>query len=363
MYDYLIVGSGLYGSVFAHEAKKLNKNVLVIEKRNHIGGNVYTRYEDKIHVHVYGPHHFHTNSKKIWDYINQFAPFRTCDLNNLAFYKGRLYTLPINLKSFHEIWGVTTAIEAKKKLEEVRIPIKNPQNAEDYLLSKVGREVYEIFFKGYTTRQWGKSPREVPADIVKRIPIRFDCNCQYHHNAIYSGVPTGGYTQIFENLLEGIEVKLNVDFFKEFKDWRKVARRLVYTGPIDKLGEYKYGQLEYRSLKFKEEKYEGDYQGNPIIAYTEESFPYNRITEHKFFDHQDQKNTIISKEYPEKYTGDNIPYYPVNDDTNRNILQKYKEEFKNYSDILIGGRLGNFQYYDMDQVIASSLRLVERELN
>lgn len=362
MYDYLIVGSGLYGSIFAHEANKRSKKVLVIEKRNHIGGNVYTKNQDDIHVHMYGPHHFHTNSKRVWDYINQFAPFRTCDLNNLAFYKGRLYTLPINLKTFHEIWGVTTETEARKKIEEVRIPIKNPDNAEDYLLSKVGSEIYNIFFKGYTTRQWGKSPRDVPVDVVKRIPIRFDCNCQYHHNAVYAGIPMGGYTQIFDNLLEGIEVKLNTDFFLDIEDWKGIAKKLIYTGPIDKIGDYKHGRLDYRSLRFEYERHEGSYQGNPVVAYTEENIPFNRIVEHKFFDYHGQKHTIISKEYPAEYTGDNTPYYPVNDDRNKKILQKYKNQFKLCSDILIGGRLGDFQYYDMDQVIASSLKLVKREL-
>tara|TARA_Y100000034_G_scaffold35064_2_gene43035 strand:- start:20513 stop:21595 length:1083 start_codon:yes stop_codon:yes gene_type:complete len=359
MYDYLVVGSGLYGSIFAYEATKVGKKVLVIEKRDHIGGNVYTKNEDGIHVHMYGPHHFHTNSKRIWDYINQFAPFRTCDLNNLAFYKGRLYTLPINLKTFHEVWGVTTEEDARQKIEEVRIPIENPDNAEDYLLSKVGLEIYSIFFEGYTTRQWGKSPKEVSADVVKRIPIRFDCNCQYHHNAIYSGVPVGGYTQIFDNLLSDTEVRLNADFFVEFRDWRKVAKKLVYSGPIDKLGDYKFGRLGYRSLKFKHERHEGSYQGNPIIAYTDVKYAFNRITEHKFFDYQGQKHTIITKEYPEKYTGDNTPYYPVGD---KEMLQKYKQEFKMYPDILIGGRLGEHIYYDMDQVVASSLKLVDKEL-
>ena len=361
-YDYLIVGSGLYGSIFAHEATKVGKKVLVIEKRNHIGGNVYTEKQDDIHVHMYGPHHFHTNSKKIWDYINKFAPFRTCDLNNLAFHKGKLYTLPINLKTFHEVWGVTTADEARKKIEEVRIPIENPDNAEDYILSKVGEEIYNIFFKGYTTRQWGKSPRELPAEIVKRIPIRFNANCQYHHNTTYAGVPIGGFTQIFDKLLKGIEVKLNTDFFLDIKTWKNLADKLVYSGPIDKLGSYKYGHLDYRSLRFEHEKHKGDYQGNPIIAYTEEIVPFNRIVEHKFFDYHNQENTIITKEYPAEYTKNNDPYYPINDDINKEILKKYKDEFKLRSDILVGGRLGDFKYYDMDQVVASSLKLAKKEL-
>jgi len=361
-YDYLIVGSGLYGSIFAHEATKVGKKVLVIEKRNHIGGNVYTEKQDDIHVHMYGPHHFHTNSKKIWDYINKFAPFRTCDLNNLAFHKGKLYTLPINLKTFHEVWGVTTADEARKKIEEVRIPIENPDNAEDYILSKVGEEIYNIFFKGYTTRQWGKSPRELPAEIVKRIPIRFNANCQYHHNTTYAGVPIGGFTQIFDKLLKGIEVKLNTDFFLDIKTWKNLADKLVYSGPIDKLGSYKHGHLDYRSLRFEHEKHEGDYQGNPIIAYTEEVVPFNRIVEHKFFDYHNQENTIITKEYPAVYTKNNEPYYPINDALNKKILKKYKDEFKLCSDTLVGGRLGDYKYYDMDQIIASSLKLVKKEL-
>jgi len=362
MYDYLVVGSGLYGSIFAHEAHKVGKSVLVVERRDHIGGNLYSKNEDGIHVHMYGPHHFHTNSKMVWDYINKFAPFRTCALNNLARYKDKLYTLPINLKTFNEVWGVTTEKEARQKIKEVCIPIKNPDNAEDYLLSKIGPEIYEMFFKGYTTRQWGKSPKDVPVDIVKRIPIRFDCNCQYHYNSIYAGIPMGGYTQIFDNLLSGIEVKLNTDFFTEFKDWRKIAKKLIYSGPIDKLGEYKHGKLDYRSLRFEHEKHEGSYQGNPIVAYTDIKNKFNRIIEHKFFDYHNQENTIITKEYPADYTGDNIPYYPVNDKVNKVVLQKYKKDLKLHSDILAGGRLGDFKYYDMDQVIASSLKLTKKEL-
>lgn len=362
MLDYLVVGSGLFGSVFAHEANKAGKSVWVVEKRGHIGGNVYTELQDGIHIHKYGPHHFHTNSKRIWDYINQFAPFRTCDLNNLAFYQGKLYTLPINLKTFHELWGVTTEAQARQKIKESCLPCENPDNAEDYLLSKVGPEIYNIFFKGYTTRQWGKPPKELPADIVKRIPIRFDCNCQYHHNTKYAGVPIGGYTQIFEKLLDGIKVLTNVDFFHGLRDFQHLAKKLVYTGPIDKLFDYKHGKLEYRSLRFEHISLEGSFQGNPIVMYNDISYPFNRITEHKFFDYQGQKNTIISKEYPADYTGKNTPYYPVNDKINKEIFLKYKEEAKGYSDILIGGRLGSYQYYDMDQVIAASLKLVDKEL-
>jgi len=363
MYDYLIVGSGLYGSIFAHEANKIGKKVLVIEKRNHIGGNLYTEEEDGIHIHMYGPHHFHTNNKKLWDYINQFAPFRTCDLNNLACYKDNLYTLPINLKTFYELWGTKTETEARKKIDELKIPIENPTNAEDYLLSQVGQEIYEIFFKGYSTRQWGKSPKELPASIVKRIPIRFNFNCQYHNNSLYAGIPIGGYTQIFKRMLDGIEIKLDTDFFEEFKSWEKVAKKLIYTGPIDKLGNYEFGKLEYRSLRFEKIKYNNcNYQGNPIIAYTEASVPYNRIVEHKFFDYHNQKNTIISKEYPVEYTGKNTPYYPVDDKKNKVILKKYQDKLKLNENILIGGRLGNFKYYDMDQTIASSLNLVKKEL-
>jgi UDP-galactopyranose mutase len=359
MHDFLVVGSGLFGAVFAHEAKKKNKKVLVIDSRNHIGGNVYTENIKGINVHKYGPHIFHTSSKKIWDYVNQFASFNHFVNHAKSFYKGKLYSLPINMNTFHEIAGCITPADAQKYLEENRLKC-TPTNAEEWILSQVGKEIYEILIKGYTIKQWKRHPKDLPASILRRLPIRLTYDNNYYNDP-YQGIPIGGYTQIIEKLLDGIDVRLGVDFFSRTAplEWPKYAKRLVYTGRIDQFYNYCYGELEYRTLEFEHLELEGDYQGNAIIAHPEESVPYTRIVEHKHFEFGKQKNTVITKEYPTEWHKEKTPYYPINDDKNNKIYSKYKQIQNN---VIIGGRLGNYQYYDMDQTIANALMTVQKHL-
>ena len=361
MYDYLIVGSGLFGSVFAHEAKKNNKKCLVIDKRNHIGGNCYTEKIKNISVSKYGPHIFHTSNEKIWKYINQFADFNIIQYKPKVFYKNKFYSFPINLFTLYQVYDVKTPEEAIRKLQEVKIPCENPRNLEDYILSQIGKELYEIFIKGYTTKQWNKDPKDLPSSIIKRIPVRTNFNDNYYFDD-YQGFPIDGYEPIFNNLLEGIEVKLSVDYLKEKNNLDKICKNVIYTGPIDKFFNYEYGNLEYRSLRFDQEILEQeDYQGCGGINFTDIDVPYTRIIEHKHFEkYKKNKFTVITKEYPQNY---GEPYYPINNNNNNEVYQKYKKISLLDKKYIFGGRLGSYAYLDMDQTIASSLNLSKKIFN
>lgn len=355
MYDFLIVGSGLFGSVFAHELMKMGKSVMVIDKRPNIGGNVYTESIEEINVHAFGIHVFNTNNKAIWDYINQFAEFNNFVNRVKAFHCSKIYSMPINLATFYQIAGCKTPSEAEDYLSTVRIPCANPKNLEEWILSQVGRDLYETLIKGYTTKQWQREPSKLPASIIRRLPIRTTWDDNYY-NARYQGIPIGGYTQIIEKMLEGAKVEVGVDFFDI--DWKKYAKRLVYTGPIDRFFNYEYGELEYRSLDFRHETLTGDFQGQAQINYTEESVPWTRIIEHKHFEFGTQEKTIITKEYPTEWKRDKEPYYPINDDQNNALYQRYKALIP--EDVVVGGRLGLFKYLDMDAVIANALTKVKK---
>jgi UDP-galactopyranose mutase len=361
MYDYLIVGSGLYGSVFAHEANKLGKTCLVLEKKEHIGGNIYTKNVGGIHVHEYGPHIFHTSSKKIWDYINQFATFNNFVNRPKVNYKGKLYSFPINLLTLYQLWGVRTPEEANEKFIASKVKINNPQNLEEWCLNEIGTELYETFVKGYTQKQWKTDPKELPAFIIKRIPIRTTFDDNYYFDT-YQGIPVGGYTQIIEKMLSGIEVKLNIDYLADKETWDKVAKKVLYTGPIDAYFNYQFGDLDYRTTSFEHEIVPvKDYQGNALINYTDINVPYTRIIEHKHFDPVNVPHTLITREYPEDWKRGLTPYYPINNEKNTKIYNQYKELTKVLSNVLFGGRLAEYKYYDMHQVIASALHDFEKE--
>lgn len=355
IYDYLIVGSGLFGSVFAYEMTKSGKKCLVIESRNHIGGNCYTEEKDGINIHTYGPHIFHTNDKNVWDWINQFCEFYPYKHSPKVKFENKIYSFPINLLTLNQMWGITTPEEAKEKLKQVSIPCESPKNLEDWILSQVGTDIYEKFIKGYTQKQWNKHPKDLPAFIIKRLPIRTNFDDNYFFDK-YQGIPIGGYTKIFEKILNGIEVKLNTNYFSDRDYFNSLAKKIVFTGKIDEFFDYQYGRLEYRSLKFINEKLDiDDFQGCSTVNYTDIKVPYTRITEHKHFENAKSKVTWITKEYPKNYTESDVPYYPVNDDINTEIYKKYKELSKNYKDFIFGGRLAEYKYYDMHQIIASAI--------
>ena len=356
MYDYVIVGSGLFGSVCAYELTKKGNKCLVLEKRNHIGGNCYTEKLDGINVHTYGPHIFHTSNKEIWDYVNQFAKFNSFINRPKVNYENFLYSFPINLFTLHQLYGVMTPEEAKQKLDEVRVKNDNPKNLEEWIISQVGVDIYNIFIKGYTTKQWGRHPIDLPASIIKRLPIRFNHDDNYYYDP-YQGIPIGGYTQIFEKMLNGVEVRLNTDYLANRDEFNKLAtKKVIYTGPIDAFYNYIYGKLDYRSLKFETEKKEvSDYQGNAVINYTELHVPYTRIVEHKHFDPVDTNCTYITKEYPREYGDGMVPYYPINDKVNTPTYEKYKSLTDAETHFIFGGRLAEYRYYDMHQVIGSAL--------
>lgn len=363
-YDYLIVGSGLFGSIFAHEATKRGKTCLVIERRSHLGGNIYCENRDGINIHRYGGHIFHTSDKKIWNYINQFAEFNNYINSPIANYKGELYNLPFNMNTFHQMWGVITPAEAAAKIEEQRreAGITEPKNLEEQAISLIGTDIYEKLIKGYTEKQWGRPCTELPAFIIKRLPVRYIYDNNYFNDQ-YQGIPVGGYNVIINNLLKGIEVRLNTDFLKERDLYRNIARRIVYTGPIDAYFNYVLGTLEYRGLRFEFEKHNVEnYQGVAAVNYTDRETPYTRIIEHKHFEFGKQPVTWITKEYPATWHLGDEPYYPVNNKRNQELYQKYADYAKNESDVIFGGRLGEYKYYDMDKVVASALRLVEKEL-
>ncbi len=358
-YDYLIVGAGLYGAIFAYEAKKLGKKCLVIDKRNHIGGNIYTENIEGINVHKYGAHIFHTSDEEVWAYINKFCAFNNFVNSPIANYKGEIYNLPFNMNTFNKMWGVVTPSEAMAKIEDQKAEFKtdNPQNLEEQAINLVGKDIYEKLIKGYTEKQWGRDCKELPAFIIKRLPLRFTYDNNYFNDK-YQGIPIGGYTKIVEKMLEGTDVELNCDFFEKYKDYKKVADKLVFTGMIDEYFEHRFGVLEYRSLKFENEKIDiGDYQGNAVVNYNEREVPYTRIIEHKHFEFTKSESTIVTKEYPSNWSYGDEPYYPVNNDINNELFEKYKALAEN-EDIIFGGRLGNYQYYDMDKVIKSALEKV-----
>ncbi len=369
MYDYLIVGSGLYGSIFAREAVNKGYKVLVIDKRDHIAGNVYTEKIEGINFHKYGAHIFHTNNINVWNYLQQYAVFNRFTNSPVANYKGEIYSLPFNMYTFNKMWGVITPEEAVAKIEEQKKEIKGePQNLEEQAISLVGRDIYEKLVKGYTEKQWGRSCRELPAFIIKRLPVRFTFDNNYF-NALYQGIPIGGYTKMVENILKGIEIKLGEDYLEKREKWNKIAKKIVYTGPIDAFFEYRLGTLEYRSVRFENEILDTpNFQGNAAINYTDCDTPWTRIIEHKWFEFgRDQDGnslpkTIISREYSSEWKIGDEPYYPVNDEKNGNLYIQYKELADKEDDVIFGGRLGEYKYYDMDATVASVLERCKKEL-
>ena len=359
-YDYLVVGSGLYGAIFAHEANKRGKKVLVIDKRPNIAGNIYTEEVEGINVHKYGAHIFHTNNKEVWQYITQFAEFNRFTNSPVANYKGELYSLPFNMYTFNKMWGVVTPEEAAAKIEEQRQEIKGePKNLEEQAISLVGRDIYEKLIKGYTEKQWGRPCNELPSFIIKRLPVRLTFDNNYF-NALYQGIPMGGYTKMVENMLEGIEVRLNTDYLENKEELDSLADKVVYTGPIDAYFNYKLGTLEYRSVRFETEVLDKpNFQGNAAVNYTDAETPWTRIIEHKWFEFGTQPKTVISREYSSEWKLGDEPYYPVNDEKNGALYAEYKKLGKAETKVIFGGRLGEYKYYDMDAVIAAALAKVK----
>ncbi|MDD3453482.1 MAG: UDP-galactopyranose mutase [Bacilli bacterium] len=364
-YDYLIVGAGLFGSTFAYEASKKGKKCLVIDKRNHIGGNIYCENINGINVHKYGAHIFHTSNKDVWNYVNQFVEFNNYINSPIANYNGELYNLPFNMNTFTKLWNVVTPEEAKNKIEEQKkeFNIKEPQNLEEQAISLIGKDIYEKLIKGYTEKQWGKKCNELPAFIIKRLPVRFTFDNNYFNDR-YQGIPIGGYNKIIEKMLLNCDIELNVDYLKEKEKYNSLADKVIYTGMIDEYFDYSLGNLEYRSLEFKTELLENidNYQGNAVINYTDEITPYTRIIEHKHFEFNNCKTTVITKEYPRNWKIGDEAYYPVNDDKNNQLFEQYKLLSNKEDNIIFGGRLGNYKYYDMDKVIESALELVKEEI-
>ncbi|MCL1040917.1 UDP-galactopyranose mutase [Shewanella marisflavi] len=361
-YDYIIVGSGLFGAVCANELKKLNKKILVLEKRNHIAGNIYTENNNGIQVHKYGAHIFHTNNERVWNYVNSIVEFNRFTNSPLAKYKGELYNLPFNMNTFYKLWGLTTPDEVREKLEEQRSELdgKEPENLEEQAISLVGRDIYEILIKGYTEKQWGRKATDLPSFIIKRLPVRMTYDNNYFQDR-FQGVPIGGYTKLIEKMLDGVEVQLNTDFLLNIEKYKAMANNIIYTGAIDEYFGYELGMLEYRSLRFESETLScSNFQGNAVINYTESTIPYTRIIEHKHFDTVDTKHTVITKEYPVEWKLGDERYYPVNDERNSALFKKYREKSKSEKNVIFGGRLAEYKYYDMHQVIASALHQVEK---
>ena len=361
-YDYVIVGAGLYGAVFAHEAASKGKSVLVLEKRSHIGGNVYTEKLEGISVHKYGAHIFHTNNKEVWDYVNRFATFNRYTNSPVANYKGDLYSLPFNMYTFNKMWGVVTPGQAEEKIAEQKQEIQGePKNLEEQAIALVGRDIYEKLVKGYTEKQWGRDCRELPSFIIKRLPVRYTFDNNYF-NALYQGIPVGGYTKLVENLLEGIEVRLDTDYLAEKETYDAMAEQVIYTGPVDAYFGYSLGTLEYRSVRFEQEIMDiPNYQGNAVVNYTDRETPWTRIIEHKWFEFGKDENgkelpkTVISREYSSEWKPGDEPYYPVNDEKNNGLYEQYKQMADREEKVCFGGRLGEYKYYDMDAVILSAL--------
>ena len=366
MYDYLIVGAGLYGAICAFELNKQGKKVLVVDKRNHIAGNIYTKNVDGINVHVYGAHIFHTSNKKVWDYINQFAKFNDFINMPVAYYKGRYYNMPFNMNTFHQVFGVNTAEEARACIEkEIKAAnIKEPKNLEEKAISMVGTTIYEMLVKGYTQKQWGRPCNELPPFIISRLPVRYEYNNNYF-NDTYQGIPIGGFTQIVENMLKGIEVRLNCDYLEHRDELNALADKIVYTGEIDRFFDYCYGALEWRSLRFEEEIIDKpDYQGNAVVNYTEYEVPYTRIAEHQYFEPGQKHNkTVITKDYSKPWSVGDEAYYPINNERNSALYAKYQELASKNPNIYFGGRLGTYSYYNMDVIIEKALELVKKLVN
>ncbi|MCH5156629.1 MAG: UDP-galactopyranose mutase [Clostridiales bacterium] len=363
-YDFLIVGAGLFGAVFAHEATKRGKKCLVIDKRSHIGGNIYTHEVEGINVHVYGAHIFHTSDKVVWDYVNNFAEFNNYVNSPVAVYHGEVYNLPFNMNTFSKMWGVVTPQQAKAKIAEQvkQANITSPKNLEEQAISMVGEDIYKKLVKEYTEKQWGRDCKDLPAFIIKRLPVRFIYDNNYFSDK-YQGIPIGGYTKMVEKLLNGVEVKLNCDFLANRSELEKVADKIVYTGPIDALFDYRLGELEFRTLKFKTETLDTDnYQGNAVVNYTSHEVAYTRIVEHKHFEFGSQPKTVITREYPQAWQQGSEPYYPVNDDRNNSLAAQYVAMARQAGYIL-GGRLADYKYYDMDKIVKNALLLADQILS
>ncbi len=363
-YDYLVVGAGLYGAVFAQEAKRAGKTCLVIDKRPQIAGNVYTEEMEGIHVHVYGAHIFHTNNKRVWEYVNRFAEFNRFTNSPVANYHGELYSLPFNMYTFNKMWGVVTPQEAAQKIEEQRkaAGITEPKNLEEQAISLVGTDIYEKLIRGYTEKQWGRPCDQLPAFIIKRLPVRLTFDNNYF-NARYQGIPVGGYTKMVANMLEGTEVRLGVDYLEQKQAWDALADKVIYTGPIDAYFGYRLGALEYRSVRFETEVLDmPNFQGNAAVNYTDRETPWTRIIEHKWFEFGTQPKTVISREYSSEWKPGDEPYYPVNDEKNGALYAQYRALADKEEHVIFGGRLGEYKYYDMDAVIASALEMCEKEL-
>ncbi len=364
-YDYLIVGSGLFGAVFAHEAQRHGKRCLVIDKRSHAGGNIFCEEVDSIHVHKYGAHIFHTHNEKVWKYVNSLVEFNRFINSPLACFKGKLYNLPFNMNTFHQLWGVNTPDEARKMIHEQQTAyalLKEPTNLEEQALKLCGKDIYETLIKGYTEKQWGRPANMLPAFIIRRIPFRFRYDNNYFDDP-YQGIPQGGYNKLTAALLQDVEVRLNTDFFEERSYWESIAKKIVFTGCIDEFFDFMCGKLEYRSLQFTEKYLENcDFQGNAVVNYTEIEVPYTRIIEHKYFDYSNQPNTVITYEYPLSYGVGREPYYPINDTANSQLFLQYKEMARQKSNVLFGGRLAQYTYADMDDTIESALQMADAEL-
>lgn len=363
MYDYLIVGSGLFGAVFAHEVKRAGKSVLVLERRGHVGGNVYCEEKDGINIHKYGAHIFHTSYEDVWAYVNQFVRFNNFINSPVANYQGHLYNLPFNMNTFRELWDIVTPAQAKAIIAEQRQVIKGePRNLEEQAISLVGTDIYTKLIKGYTEKQWGRSCTELPAFIIKRLPVRYTFDNNYFNDR-YQCIPVGGYNKLIEALLDGIEVRTGVDYLKERATYRAVAEKVVYTGSIDEYFDYKLGQLEYRGLRFETERLvEENHQGVAVVNYTEREIPYTRIIEHKHFEFGTQPVTYITREYPADWHRGEEAYYPVNNDRNQKLYQQYATLVEQEKNVIFGGRLAEYKYYDMDDVIKSALERVQEEL-
>ncbi|MFT3985434.1 MAG: UDP-galactopyranose mutase [Lachnospiraceae bacterium] len=371
-YDYLIVGAGLFGAIFAYEMNKVGKKCLVIDKRSHIGGNVYTAEKEGINVHVYGAHIFHTSNRSVWDYMNSFAEFNRYTNSPVARYRDELYNLPFNMNTFHALWGVKTPQEAKEKIEEQKSAalkeagcegdaVAEPKNLEEQAIRLVGKDIYEKLIKGYTEKQWGKRATELPSFIIRRLPVRFTYDNNYFNDG-YQGIPKGGYTRIIEKMLTDIDVRLHADFFAERSEYEALAEKIVFTGMIDEFYEYCYGELEYRSLRFETETLDTDnFQGNAVVNYTEYEVPFTRIIEHKHFEFGMQEKTVITKEYSAAWKRGDEPYYPMNDEKNNDLFAKYKALSNKEENVIFGGRLGEYKYYDMHQVVAQALTVVARQ--
>lgn len=362
-YDYLIVGAGFFGSICAYELTKQGKKCLVLEKRNHIGGNCYTELRDNINIHIYGPHIFHTSNENVWQWINQFVEFNNFRNTPVANYKGEIYSLPFSMWTFSKLWGITTPSEAKKIIEDQGNHIEDPTNLEEQAIKLVGTDIYEKLIKGYTAKQWMKDPKDLPKEIIKRLPVRYTYDNNYFNDK-YQGIPVGGYTQIFDKLLSGIEIKTNTDYLDNKDYWNQLTKNVIYTGPIDALYDYRYGELEYKTTRFDHKKIDVDnYQGTAVMNYTDNDISYTRIIEHKHFEQSESDVSWVTWEYPEEYrAGVSEPYYPVNDHINNSKYEKYKNLSEQEDNLFLGGRLAEYKYYDMHKVIERALEFV-REIS